>query len=276
MIPSLDHWSAQALHAFAIAHAWLTPVVIVVTAVCIFACPVAYLVVGWWTRTLRPGVAALVALGLTQWASHEVGRLVYVARPFVAMHFTPLYPHPPNNSFPSTLTAFAAVAAVVAVLAWRRRGLVFVAGTAIIAFGCMYAGVHYLSDVIVGAAVGAACGAVTWIIAGIPPLGRAFSAIERRLPRRTPARHAPGGRRSAEAASPKAAPSSPPSLRRARQDPSAATSSSWRYPSAMSTPYSGFCFVSSEAASSQPSSSIPRISPAARRRWLKARSHASA
>ncbi len=47
---------------------------------------------------------------------------------------------------------------------------------------------------------------------------------------------------------------------------SAATSSSWRYPSAMSTPYSGFCRVASVAVSSQPSPSMPRISPAATRR----------
>ncbi len=46
----------------------------------------------------------------------------------------------------------------------------------------------------------------------------------------------------------------------------AATNSSWRYPRAMSTPYSGFCRVASVAVSSQPSPSMPRISPAATRR----------
>ncbi len=123
-----------------------------------------------------------------------------MARPFVAMHFTPLYPHPPNNSFPSSLTAFAAVAAVVGVLAWRRRGLVFIAGTAIVAFGCMYVGVHYLSDVIVGAAVGAACGALTWLAAGLPPVTRAFAVVERRLPGGPHPRRARGRTRSPEAA----------------------------------------------------------------------------
>ena len=47
---------------------------------------------------------------------------------------------------------------------------------------------------------------------------------------------------------------------------SAATNSSWRYPRAIRMPYSGFCFVASVAVSSQPSPSIPRISPAATRR----------
>lgn len=191
MIPALDHGPSQALHAFAIAHAWFTPMVIVATAAFIFACPVAFLAMALGTRTLRPGVAALAGLALAQWASHEIGKLTYVARPFVAMHFTPLYPHPPNNSFSSSLTAFAAVAGVVGLLAWRKRGLVFVAGTVIVAFGCMYVGVHYLTDVIVGAALGAVCGAVTWLIAGLPPLTRVFSAVERHLPRRRRSHRAP-------------------------------------------------------------------------------------
>ena len=137
-----------------------------------------------WDRRLRPGVAALLGLGLTQWASHEVGSLTYRPRPFVAMHFTPLFPHPPNNSFPSTLTAFAAVAAVIGVLAWRRLGLVFVVGTVVVGFGCVYVGVHYASDVIVGAAVGGVCAAVTWLVVGLPPVIRALDVVERRLPRR--------------------------------------------------------------------------------------------
>jgi len=199
-MPTLDHGSSQALHAFAIAHAWFTPVVIVVTAAFIFLCPAAFVVIALRTRRLRAGVAALAGLVLAQWVSHETGKLAYVARPFVAMHFTPLYPHPPNNSFPSSLTAFAAVAAVVGVLAWRRRGLVFVAGTAIVAIGCMYVGVHYLSDVIVGAALGVACGAVTWLITGLPPVTRAFSAVERRMPGRPQPRRVSGGTRSPEAA----------------------------------------------------------------------------
>ena len=88
------------------------------------------------------GGAALLGLGLTQWASYEVGKLVYQPRPFVVMNLTPLYPHPANNSFPSTLTAFAAVAGVIGVLAWRRRGLVLVFGTGVVAVGCVYVGVH--------------------------------------------------------------------------------------------------------------------------------------
>lgn len=176
-----------ALHAFAIANAWLTPIVIVVTAAFIALCPIAFVVMGIRNRKLRPGVAALLGLGLTQLACHQVGKLALRPRPFVAMHFTPLFPHAANNSFPSTTTAFAAVAAVIGVLAWRRLGLLLVLGTGVVAFGCVYVGVHYVSDVIVGAALGAASGAVAWLIAGLPPVTRVLSAVERRLPwRRRP------------------------------------------------------------------------------------------
>lgn len=171
------------LHAFAIAHPWLTPVVVWGTAGALIVCPVGFLVMTFWERRLRPGVAGLLGLVLTQVVCHELGRLTYQTRPFVALHFTPLYPHVPNNSFPSSLTAFAAVAAVVGVLAWKRLGMVFVAGTLVVGFGCVYVGVHYPSDVIVGAAAGVACGFVTWLIAGGRPVTRVLSAIERHLPK---------------------------------------------------------------------------------------------
>ena len=143
-MPTFVDGPTVTLHAFAVAHAWLTPVVIGVTAAFIFLCPI-------W---------------------------------FVVMRFTPLYPHPPNNSFPSTLTAFAAVAGVIALLAWRRRGLVLVLGTGVVAVGCVYVGVHYVSDVIVGAALGAVCGTVMWMVVGLPPVTRALSVVERRIPGR--------------------------------------------------------------------------------------------
>jgi undecaprenyl-diphosphatase len=137
-----------------------------------------------WEWRLRPGVAGLLGLVVTQVVCHELGRVAYQARPFVVMHFTPLFPHVPNNSFPSSLTAFAAVAAVIGVLAWGRRGIVFVVGLVVVGFGCVYVGVHYPSDVIVGAGVGAACGCVTWVIAGGRPMTKVLGAIERRLPKR--------------------------------------------------------------------------------------------
>ena len=173
---------SSALHSFAIANAWVTPLVIWATVVFLFVCPLGFFLVWVWDGRLRPGVAGLLALVLTQWASHEMGKLTYQPRPFVAMHFTPLYPHTPNNSFPSSLTAFVAVAAVIGLLAWGRRALIFVVGVVVVGFGCVYVGVHYPSDVVVGAALGSVCGALTWFIAGGRPVARVLNALERRLP----------------------------------------------------------------------------------------------
>ena len=175
--------ASQALHGFAVANPWLTPIVIWATAAFLILCPVGFLLLSVWEGRLRPGVAALLGLGLAQGVCHALGRVTYQARPFVAMHFTPLFPHVANNSFPSSLTAFAAVAAVVGVLAWRRVGMVFVVGLVVVGFGCVYVGVHYPSDVIVGAGVGVVSGWVTWVITGLPPVARVFSLLERRLPR---------------------------------------------------------------------------------------------
>jgi membrane-associated phospholipid phosphatase len=53
----------------------------------------------------------------------------------------------------------------------------------VVGFGCVYVGVHYPSDVIVGAGVGVVCGWVTWVVTGLPPIARVLGALERRLPR---------------------------------------------------------------------------------------------
>jgi undecaprenyl-diphosphatase len=175
---------ASGLHSFAISNPCLTPLLIGATVVFLFLCPLGFFLFWVWDGRLRPGVAGLLGLVLTQWASHELGKVTYQARPFVALHFTPLYPHTPNNSFPSSLTAFVAVAAVIGLLAWGRRALIFVAGVVVVGFGCVYVGVHYPSDVVVGAALGSACGALTWLIAGGRPVAKVLNALERRLPQR--------------------------------------------------------------------------------------------
>jgi undecaprenyl-diphosphatase len=189
---------SSALHSFAVANAWLTPLVVWGTAAFLVLCPVGFLVVFGFDGRLRPGVAGLLGLVLTQWASHEMGKLTYQTRPFVALHFTPLFPHTANNSFPSSLTAFAAVAAVIGVLAWGRRALIFVVGVVVVGFGCVYVGVHYPSDVVVGAALGSVCSGLTWFVTGGRPVARVLNALERRLPQRRRRERMPRGRYSSE------------------------------------------------------------------------------
>ena len=181
-MPLIGDGTAQAIHSFAIAHAWLTPVVVVATAVCIALCPLALVILWIRDRKLRAAVAALLGLTVADKLCHYLGGLRYVQRPFVALHFTPLFPHSDNNSFPSSTVAFAAVVATIVLLAWRPAGVVLTMGTVIIAVGCVYVGVHYVEDVVVGAVLGIACGAVFWFALGQPPVGSFLGAIEERLP----------------------------------------------------------------------------------------------
>jgi undecaprenyl-diphosphatase len=182
LMPTMGDGGAEAIHAFAIAHAWLTLPVIVVTAACIGLCPIMLVIIWIRDRRLRAAVATLIGLGLADKVSHTIGTWHYVRRPFVALDFAPLFPHAPNNSFPSSTVAFAAVAATVVLFAWRRLGIVLAFGAVVIAFGCIYVGVHYLNDVIVGAASGIACGAAAWFALGWGPVARLLGAIEHRLP----------------------------------------------------------------------------------------------
>ena len=131
---------------------------------------------------MRAAVATLLGLTVADKLCKYMGSLHYVPRPFVALHFTPLFPHMDNNSFPSSTVAFAAVVAAVIFFAWRPMGIGLVVGTVMIAVGCVYVGVHYIEDVVVGAALGVGCGAVSWLALGPPPVGRFLGAIEERLP----------------------------------------------------------------------------------------------
>ena len=151
------------------AHAgWLTVPVIWLTAGCALAAAIVL------AATLgRPGgarcvLASAVGLIVAYLGTRAITAVSFVARPFVAYHFVPLYPHYPNTSFPSFTTECIALIAAVVLLAWRRAGWVAVALTAEVAFGCVYVGVHYATDVVAGAAIGGLCGWVGWCLLGWP------------------------------------------------------------------------------------------------------------
>lgn len=156
--------------------AWLTGPVIWLTAGC--AAAAALLVAA--TLGLPGGSRCVfsfcIGLILTYLATRAITAASFVARPFVAYHFVPLYPHYPNTSFPSFTTACLALTAAVVMLAWRRAGWVTIALTAEVAFGCVYVGVHYVTDVVAGAAIGGLCGWAAWCLLGWP---HAVSLLDR-------------------------------------------------------------------------------------------------
>ena len=69
---------------------------------------------------------------------------------------------PSNASFPSSHAANAFALAAVFARRWRRLGVVFWIWAAAVAWSRVYLHRHYLSDIVIGAAVGILC---TWLIA---------------------------------------------------------------------------------------------------------------
>jgi membrane-associated phospholipid phosphatase len=70
-------------------------------------------------------------------------------------------------------------AATVAFFAWPVLGRVLAVATAMVAFGCVYVGVHYVSDVTAGALAGAAAAAVTWRVSGLGWVSTLLTAADR-------------------------------------------------------------------------------------------------
>lgn len=161
--------------------AWMTSPVIRLTQACVLAA-VGVLALAWLRpQGLRCLLAVVVGLVPMYLAVRAITAVSFVTRPFVAYHFTPLYPHYPNTSFPSFTTACFALIAVPVTLASRRLGLAAIAIAAEIAFGCVYVGVHYVIDVVAGAALGAAAGYLGWLVLAIPPLARALAGADEAL-----------------------------------------------------------------------------------------------
>lgn len=174
--------------------AWLTDAVIVITAGCAAAALI--LLLAW----LRPaGLRCLLAVAAGLVLMVAVHRVIaaglFVPRPFVAEHFRPLYPHSADTSFPSDTTGYFAVAVIPAWLTWRWLGRAFAVMTVLVAGGCAYVGVHYVTDVAAGAAIGLALGGAAWAALGWAPAasltGRA-DALLRRWRLRPAARRTPG------------------------------------------------------------------------------------
>ncbi len=102
-----------------------------------------------WT-VINATIAAAVALGLNQ----IIIRIWARPRPFVDHHTIMLLTPSTDPSFPSDHATFAFAVAVALFLGLRRVGIVALLLAALIAFARVYAGEHYVSDVLAGAIIG--------------------------------------------------------------------------------------------------------------------------
>lgn len=84
------------------------------------------------------------------------------ARPFIEQNFVPLIPHADTASFPSGHATFFFAVGTVLYMHNKKAGMVFLLGSALIGIARVLAGVHWPSDVIVGALIGITSGWLVW------------------------------------------------------------------------------------------------------------------
>jgi undecaprenyl-diphosphatase len=116
----------------------------------------------------RASVAAVLSAGLGLAVGKVISELVDRARPFVAdPHGVHLFAaHAADPGFPSDHATAAFAIAVAILLRKRSWGIAALVLATVLSVGRVALGVHYPSDVIAGAAVGAAAALALWA----PPL----------------------------------------------------------------------------------------------------------
>jgi undecaprenyl-diphosphatase len=114
----------------------------------------------WRRATLAAVLSAALALAVGKLISEVVDR----ARPFVAdPHGVHLFaPHAADPGFPSDHATAAFAIAIAILLRKRGLGIAALVAAAVLSIGRVALGVHYPSDVLAGAALGAAAALTLW------------------------------------------------------------------------------------------------------------------
>jgi undecaprenyl-diphosphatase len=113
----------------------------------------------------RAAVAAAASLALALLVTHLLAGVVDRPRPFVAHPGTihAFLAHAADPGFPSEHSAAAFAIATAVALRVRSWGAILIVLAAVLAAGRVFLGVHYPSDVLVGAIIGACMAALCWI-----------------------------------------------------------------------------------------------------------------
>ncbi|NLF34752.1 MAG: phosphatase PAP2 family protein [Clostridiales bacterium] len=116
--------------------------------------------------TRRAGLLALCAMLLGLICNNMILKHLFSRpRPYLTVPgLLPLIPPPDPNSFPSghTCAAFAAASIWWRALPQRLMGAVGLAAALLMGFSRLYVGVHFLTDVLTGMAVGLLCAFLVW------------------------------------------------------------------------------------------------------------------
>jgi undecaprenyl-diphosphatase len=112
-------------------------------------------------RTGRPLIPIGLLAAVVVWGADGIATFLKVVtnrpRPFASIpHTSVLIAHPSSGSFPSAHATTAFAGAVLLSWLWPRGRIAFAAVAILVAFSRVYLGVHYPTDVLGGAAIGAA------------------------------------------------------------------------------------------------------------------------
>jgi len=106
-------------------------------------------------------VEAVLAMLLVAVLVKVAGAVHTDPRPFVVdPHLRPLFPHPPDNGFPSDHTALATAVAAVVCVHRRWAGLVLLAVAVCLGAARVLAHVHHTQDIVAGVLIGLLAAAV--------------------------------------------------------------------------------------------------------------------
>ncbi len=129
----------------------------------------------------QASINAVIALAGALLIAHFSGEWFYRARPFVAHTVTQLIPYTPDASFPSDHTTLAFTLVVALWFSLGRSRWLWVAVGALIGLARVFVGVHYPTDVLGGALLGATWGLLA--LAFAPSLARVQVPVLERLAR---------------------------------------------------------------------------------------------
>jgi undecaprenyl-diphosphatase len=131
----------------------------------------------------RAAVAAAASLALALLLTHLLAGVVDRPRPFVAHPGTihAFLAHAADPGFPSEHSAAAFAIATAVALRVKSWGAILFALAAVLAAGRVFLGLHYPSDVLVGAVVGTGTALLCWIPPIRSRLDAAADAIGHRL-----------------------------------------------------------------------------------------------
>jgi undecaprenyl-diphosphatase len=113
----------------------------------------------------RAALAAGASVALALLVAHLLATAIDRPRPFVAHAATihPFLAHAADPSFPSEHAAAAFAIAIAVAFRAKGWGAALLGLAAVLAAGRVFLGLHYPSDVLAGALVGAVAALVTWI-----------------------------------------------------------------------------------------------------------------